>query len=444
MVRDTRQYVCWRAGQAHPFESAWSLFNKFCRWNSARYAEVWCLFSVNTQPCPSKSRFVLSNPTWINRHKFEALLRLTPENASSAFIEEYLGNSSASALLSSNTYVRFCPQCAARGFHSPLHDLLFIQTCPIHQVPLFSKCPKCSERIDHALPRIANHDPYGCRCGHLLWTTDLSPPFGDDEVKRLRITADWINRVRPTILANLPVFCRSGDPVRWREPHVASLGKYLATIDPSLAPPSFILSSDGQLPRSTLLTSGSGDEQESSPKSEHLIAIYKAIARRITRVVRRKIAAVHRPGPRLCTKTRTAIDREPTNIALYSWRMFWEGLGRLESKALFTRTSKDRWRQQVLDRASRMFAGAPESDADRWSQWTDSHLFGAACLGTLAECIKRSGEVESTEHAGELASSLTCEFVPFCLSTRCPPAGTKQALHLLLPEEFSILRTFLA
>ena len=441
---DSRQFVCWRVGQTHPFESAWSLFNKFCRWNCARYAEVWALFSVNTQPCPSKSRFVLSNPTWIDRQKFEALLRLTPENAIGAFIGKYLGDNSAAALLSSSTFVRFCPQCVARGFHSPLHDLLFVQTCPIHREPLLSRCPKCSERIEHALPRITNHDPYGCKCGHLLWSTEHSLPFDDNEIKCLRSTADWVERARPTILANLSVFCRSGDAAGWRETYVASLAKYLADIDPSLAAPSFILRSEAQLPTNSLLTVGSDEDRECAPDSQHLISIYKAMARRITRIVRRKLAAAHHPNRQFCMATRAAISREPANITLYSWRMFWEGLGRLESNMLFTRTPKDRWRKQVLDRAKQMFAETAESNAARWSRWTDSHLFAAACLGTLVECMKRSGEVESTEYAGELASSLTCEFVPFCLSNKGVPTPSVQTLHLVVPEEFSALRAFLA
>jgi hypothetical protein len=257
------------------------------------------------------------------------------------------------------------------------------------------------------------------------------------------MTTDWVERVRPTILANLSLFCRSGDAAEWRETHVASLAKYLTDIDPSLAPLSFILRSEEQRSASILLTANTEDA-ESAPNSQHLISIYKALARRITRIVRRKMASNHHPNRQFCMATRAAISREPANIALYSWRMFWEGLGRLESNVLFTRTPKDRWRQQVLDRAKRMFAESADSDAAHWSQWKDSHLFAAACLGTLAECIKRSNEVESTEYAGELASSLTCEFVPFCLSNEVGLRIPLQTLHLVVPEEFSALRAFFA
>jgi hypothetical protein len=438
----SHHYVCWRSDEAHPYESLWSLLNKFCRWNCARYADVWSLFSTNTQPCPSKSRFVLANPSWIDRGKLRTLLRLSDEAVRQALVETYLGNNRASEALSASTHVRFCPKCIAFGFHSPLHDLLFIQACPIHREPLVVRCPSCADLIPNALPGLSNHDPYGCRCGHLFWALRQSPAFTADEIKRLQITADWVERVRPKLLAGITGFGRGGGRASRSLEHVAHFASYLTDLDPSLAPPSFILLDQDQKQRNTLITAASAPDCSEVVESDRLVSIYKAIARRITRLVRKRIVRAHEPSQRFCSATARAMRREPSNIALHAWRMFWEGVGRLESATLNTRKPRDRWRSQMLDRAQRMFSSIDREKISGWSQWTDGHLFGAACLGTFVECIKRAGEVEDTEHAGDLADSLTGEFVPFCLSNEDVTNGTK-SLHLWLPQEFEVLKSYL-
>jgi hypothetical protein len=244
-------------------------------------------------------------------------------------------------------------------------------------------------------------------------------------------------------LAGITGYYRSSDHTSRYLDHATNFASYLAKLDPSLAPPHFVLLEDCQKPRNTLITAASSSDDGETIESEKLVSIYKAIARRITRLVRKRVSRAHPPPRRFCSAAIRAMRSEPSNIALHAWRMFWEGLGRLESASLFTPTPRDRWRSQILDRAQRMFSSVDREKTSGWSQWTDGHLFGAACLGTFVECVKRAGEVESTEHAGELADSLTCEFVPFCLTRDDGTPTGNRALHLWVPQEFEVLKSFL-
>lgn len=239
----SERHVCWRAAEHHPFESAWSLLNKFCRWNRAHYADVWELIAVDTRRVPSAARFPLANPDWIDRAKFARWLKLSATTGGDAFTTRYLGRGgdSAAAILSAASHVRYCPRCIARGYHSPLHDLLFIPNCPIHEEPLQFVCPKCSQPIDQALPRTANHDAYSCRCGHFYWGVEQSPAFTEEQVGRLRETVAWIDRILPKLLVNFMRLARLSEHTPRSAGHIANLVAYLRDIEPALAPPKFLV-----------------------------------------------------------------------------------------------------------------------------------------------------------------------------------------------------------
>lgn len=63
-------------------------------------------------------------------------------------------------------YVRFCPLCLERWFHSSIHQIEELRTCPLHGVDLVLSCPGCGKKIilDGA-PESLRH-PLCChRCG---------------------------------------------------------------------------------------------------------------------------------------------------------------------------------------------------------------------------------------------------------------------------------------
>lgn len=55
---------------------------------------------------------------------------------------------------------KYCPQCAVHLYHSPIFDLPWLNTCPIHQVPLVSRC-HCCKRVLPRADRVGRRD---CEC----------------------------------------------------------------------------------------------------------------------------------------------------------------------------------------------------------------------------------------------------------------------------------------
>lgn len=53
--------------------------------------------------------------------------------------------------------IRHCPECARRLYHTELFDHEWIQTCPIHRVPLAAQCPQCHRPWPN-LAGLANND----------------------------------------------------------------------------------------------------------------------------------------------------------------------------------------------------------------------------------------------------------------------------------------------
>ena len=48
----------------------------------------------------------------------------------------------------SSDSLRYCLSCMTKGFHSPIHQLLFIEFCPFHGTPLNDGCPACGKSIN--------------------------------------------------------------------------------------------------------------------------------------------------------------------------------------------------------------------------------------------------------------------------------------------------------
>jgi hypothetical protein len=121
--------------------------------------------------------------------------------------------------------------------------------------------------------------------------------------------------------------------------------------------------------------------------------------------------------------------------------MYWEGFAPDQWDAVMTARKKIRrsWRSALLQRFTEVFGGAPEEKAAVWSDWADSHFLAAACLGTLAECLKRSVEVESIRTAGRLSTSMTGEFIPFALANDRGDQGGDRLVHLWMPIELASL-----
>lgn len=60
---------------------------------------------------------------------------------------------------------KYCHECIAAGYHSAFHQLFFVQSCPIHGVPLSCVCPEChSETGEYGDVLYSGAAQFGCSC----------------------------------------------------------------------------------------------------------------------------------------------------------------------------------------------------------------------------------------------------------------------------------------
>lgn len=122
----------WRNNFINPYESLWSLVQKFCMLNSITEAEFY------TRVCGTRNSYFRKiqevNPYYI--------FRLTPplnKELSEVFkiVENDYVKLNCFSINNLGTYMRtqlsYCPICIKSGYHSVFHQLKFIDTCFIHE-----------------------------------------------------------------------------------------------------------------------------------------------------------------------------------------------------------------------------------------------------------------------------------------------------------------------
>lgn len=140
------QGFCWRPGSIGPYESLWSIFRKLAELNATTAAGVVELL---------KRGQVLSDD-WKVRHKLDLVrcrsfdlsklgrfLRLTSTQIIQACPLPYARDNEMDFLLSSE--LRYCAKCLRGGFHTALHQFLFLKYCPVHHNErLIEQCNVCN------------------------------------------------------------------------------------------------------------------------------------------------------------------------------------------------------------------------------------------------------------------------------------------------------------
>lgn len=425
------RHVCWRPREIQPFESAWSLLQKFCRWNRALHQDAWELFAV-----PEK-RFVPGHPArlfsrgMIDRKRMAHALGLSLEEVNDGFVDRFLadGRYSTEDRLSSPN-VRVCPECITRGYHSALHDILFIPACVVHNEPLQDACPRCGQVLRRALPTATRDTTFSCSCGHILWPGDRVHVMTDDETNRVRETAAWLLRVKREAIVPLYRFVTAPSETSILSRHIGVLSEFMADIDVSLKPPTFLVTPQRRSAAKAVRTLHI-PKAARTVQDHDLLSVYKAVARRLTRRVRRRLKRRYPRARTFTTALHERIQGDPENIALFAWRAYWEGVSWHDWNRILTgsRAGRDRWRDAVLNRFVELFGKQPNSNQLGVS---DLHFLASACLGTLLECCNRTGEAQSLRDAGRLAAQITGECIPMGMERMTPLRD--RLIHLWIPQ----------
>jgi hypothetical protein len=405
-----RSAFCWRPHWSSRFESLWSLLRKFAHLNAINHYEVLKLFKCNdVSQRIDHSRWCLRADL---RH-FGALdpLRLSTilgsdgRDIAEATVLKFVQEHEAGILTSE--FLRFCPTCIYQGFHSPIHQLLFLANCPAHGDRLVIRCTECfTLTIPYKILSVSSEDL--SNCAHM--TYGLSQHLTHSDVGKLQKEATKRERallpiakllmMRVEISAAEQLITQS-TPTRMRQRHVPHhlgrlLGYWVEVFRSNFSKRSFkipkatsihIQVSHRETPRSKGARSGVDLEDDFPWKAAEawdleLYKIYKAIDRHLRQCYlsyhRRCIVIV---GNRFGWYTSDWTRRGricPAANALLLWRMLMEGVG--EPYMLFQPRRRS-WDGHYRPRINWV------SPSDTLPNWVLRRIFALECLGFFHECL---------------------------------------------------------
>lgn len=91
--------------------------------------------------------------------------------------------------------VKVCLACAKMGYHSVLHEVQWIDHCPIHGLRLIESCPTCGRRMVHTSSKRLGETAITFPCGH-RWTSAVVNHSPEIDATNIRRLVARIRRVR--------------------------------------------------------------------------------------------------------------------------------------------------------------------------------------------------------------------------------------------------------
>jgi len=171
------QSVNWRLGCVSEFESYWLIGQKYAFLNKISTAE---LVRDLHRLTPTRTTEYISC-RWIESVDVNALVKLLGEprkRLESSRHERFVPKLFHDHALVEGSVVddlRLCEQCIRFGFHSPIHQLPWLDRCLIHQTILGRGCPHCGRTLEYRTrpdgfisANAVVHQLY-CGCGKPIW-----------------------------------------------------------------------------------------------------------------------------------------------------------------------------------------------------------------------------------------------------------------------------------
>jgi hypothetical protein len=160
-----------------PYESSMSALWRFGWRNSLKSAQLKGLCSDNlSYPAADCVR----SGAWVNTEKLRAISGWTVPTAEEVRFARALRNDHGAWI---NTGLRYCPLCLELGYHSFLHQLAGISSCPLHGVPLAHRCHSCGAGLPLYRHAPVLYDrPYRCVCGQPI--SGVAPDLVLDDMLR--------------------------------------------------------------------------------------------------------------------------------------------------------------------------------------------------------------------------------------------------------------------
>lgn len=108
--------------------------------------------------------------------------------------------------------VRFCPDCSQLGFHSALFQVMAIDICPWHQVPLEDRCHLCSTQFSYEFGNEMLVRGFTCKCRQFRNPSSLPTPedlrFRSDVIRDTRQLHNLVSKARSMLKLHSPTRVR--------------------------------------------------------------------------------------------------------------------------------------------------------------------------------------------------------------------------------------------
>lgn len=166
------QSYCWDSSWIKPFESPWSIFEKFKYANSVSSKDIISLFQALPKNHITTSDKNLYSLEKLDQNKFLSILRKDVHVDNQVLLQKLniIMPFEHAAFLSESLV--FCDECISDGFHSTLHQIIGMERCPFHLTSLRLRCPSCSTKFPYELSEINRSEPFICRCGYSFLKTN--------------------------------------------------------------------------------------------------------------------------------------------------------------------------------------------------------------------------------------------------------------------------------
>lgn len=180
----------WRSDWHARHESAYSLFAKFAYLNAFAVRDLIPIFISSGKKTATlrNPQVDLRDPTHFDIPAIAHVLQADLDDVKESFLFAMLPNGRRK----STDHLRWCPKCAAIGFHSPLFQLEIIANCPIHGTPLRSSCSACGAQTPYRLRRDVIEVPFSCSACH----ADFAPTMRNPSARSLQLRPESIERLQ--------------------------------------------------------------------------------------------------------------------------------------------------------------------------------------------------------------------------------------------------------
>ncbi|MBD5797376.1 hypothetical protein BHU24_22160 [Bacillus pseudomycoides] len=171
----------WNPAWIQPLESPFSIFQKFMFANVFPLSKLYgvfgsCLFRVRKIPVINKKFGSLSSLEGFDRETIHNILKIDLKYIEITTLKQF-HNDNANLWKSDKYHLKYCQECLKQGYHSLLHQLVYIDYCFIHNTPLKNTCPSCTVVFIYNLKELRFSGPFKCECGHFFLYSDSYRKF---------------------------------------------------------------------------------------------------------------------------------------------------------------------------------------------------------------------------------------------------------------------------